>query len=113
MIVKKSLCFFVLLATALGMSACSKKEEPAVAAASHPGEAIFTKNCKVCHAQGINGAPILGNQAMWSKRTGQGEAVLVQHAISGYGLMPAKGGNTDLPDEDVAKAVSFMLSKVQ
>lgn len=96
------------------LSSCGKKEEPKVVAApGHPGEAVFKKHCKVCHAQGINGAPILGNKAMWSKRTGQGEAVLLQHAISGFGLMPAKGGNTELPDEEVAKAVSYMLSKVQ
>lgn len=91
--------------------ACSK-EEPKQAAV-HPGEAIFKKNCKVCHAQGISGAPILGNHAMWSKRAPKGEEQLVTNAISGTGLMPPKGGNSELPDGDVKLAVQYMLSQLK
>lgn len=50
---------------------------------------------------------------MWEPRIIQGEAVLIEHATHGYGLMPAKGGKTDLPNSDIALAVKFMLSKVQ
>lgn len=100
----------VIFASALTV-ACSKEEPKQVTA--HPGEAIFKKNCKVCHAQGINGAPILGNQAMWGKRTAKGEEQLIANAISGYGLMPAKGGNTELPDSDVELVVQYMLSQLE
>jgi cytochrome c5 len=77
------------------------------------GEEVYNGTCIACHAQGINGAPILGNNKMWGKRVGQGEAILLEHATQGYGLMPAKGGNTDLTDEEVAAGIKFMLSKLE
>lgn len=78
------------------------------------GEMIVQDNCFVCHAQGINGAPILGNKKMWGKRLPQGTDVLIDHAINGYaGMMPPKGGNPDLTDEEIALAVKYMVSLVQ
>lgn len=98
---------------ALLILGCSEKTpEVAKAPEPSPGEQIFTKNCKVCHAQGINGAPILGNQSMWAERKTQGLDTLVQHASEGYGLMPAKGGNTDLTKEEITLAIQYMLSKL-
>lgn len=77
------------------------------------GEKIVQENCFVCHAQGINGAPILGNKKMWDKRLPQGTDVLIEHAIQGYaGMMPPKGGNPDLSDDEVALAVKYMVSLV-
>lgn len=77
------------------------------------GEQVYANNCKACHAQGISGAPILGNQKMWAKRIGQDKAVLVEHAINGYGLMPAKGGADHLSDEKIDAAVGYMLSQLK
>jgi len=41
--------------------------------------------------------------------------VLVQHATEGFygdvGEMPARGGNAELTDEEVAAAVHFMASR--
>lgn len=108
---------FLISPALLLTAACSKQAaEPPKPSA---GELVFNKNCKVCHAQGINGAPILGNKAMWEPRLTQGEDVLVSHALSGFGLMPARGGkdgkngNSFLPDEDIKLAVKFMISKVE
>ena len=77
------------------------------------GESLYTKNCKVCHAQGINGAPILGNKAMWKNRAIQTLPVLVEHASNGYGLMPAKGGKKDLTEQDIELVVRYMLSELE
>lgn len=77
------------------------------------GEAVFVANCKVCHAQGINGAPIIGNIKMWGPRLDQGHEVLVSHAITGYGLMPARAGRLDLSDENISNAVIYMMSTVE
>jgi cytochrome c5 len=104
----------------LGLSACSDKPGSSVdgstpagqaPASSHPGEPLVKANCRVCHASGINGAPIIGNNRMWAPRISQGEETLVQHATDGYGLMPARGGST-LTDEQMAQAVSYMLSQL-
>ena len=53
----------------------------------------------------------------WAPRIEQGLDVLKEHAIKGYqgsaGYMPAKGGRTDLSDEEVANAVDYMVSESQ
>ena len=103
------LCAIICL---LSSVACGKEPQPVVAEVSE-GELIFNKNCKACHALGINGAPILGNKAMWEKRVTQGIPVLVEHASNGHGLMPAKGGNMELSETDIEKAIRFMVSKIQ
>lgn len=99
------------------LSGCGSDSETAeVAAKSNEhevGEALYKQNCKVCHAQGLNGAPILGNKKMWGPRAEQGATVLVQHAVNGFGLMPAKGGKTDLTEEEIAAVVGYMLSQLE
>ena len=77
------------------------------------GEKIVNANCVVCHSQGINGAPIVGNKKMWAPRLEQGVPILVEHAINGYELMPAKGGKTHLSDMQIELAVNHMVSLVQ
>lgn len=104
------------------LTACSQDKEasPAAHSASQPvvnplleeGKAIVKANCFVCHAQGINGAPIIGNARMWGDRPAQGIDTLVQHAMTGYGLMPAKGGNESLTEKDLQLAISYMLSQL-
>lgn len=105
----------IVLTGSLLLAGCSREaadvgETPVVAMPS-PGEQVFTQNCKVCHAQGINGAPIIGNKKMWAPRVEKGIPELVQHAMNGFGLMPAKGGNASLTEADITQAVSYMVSR--
>ena len=76
-------------------------------------ESIVKANCKVCHAQGINGAPIIGNQSMWGPRVGKGKEALVQNVMSGVGLMPAKGGKDTLTQAEIELAVEYFLTKLK
>jgi len=46
-------------------------------------------------------------------RLAQGFPVLLEHAIKGYRLMPARGGNGQLADEDVANALGYIVSESQ
>lgn len=77
------------------------------------GKELYTKNCKVCHAQGLNGAPIVGNHKMWDERASQGLAILKEHAVNGFGLMPAKGGKTHLSDQEIELVIRYMLSELE
>lgn len=111
--IKALRCLIVLQLVTLGVVAlllngCASEQDKIL----EQGSAIYVGTCKVCHAQGINGAPILGNKKMWSKRSGQGLETLVQHATEGYGLMPAKGGNDSLTKEEISSAVQYMLSQL-
>ena len=71
--------------------------------------------CSACHGTGIAGAPRIGDTAAWASRIAQGTATLEKHALEGFqgktGMMPAKGGRTDLPDDAVRAAVEFMASQ--
>jgi len=90
------------------VSACSSKD-PDLAI----GEKIYTGACKVCHSQGINGAPVFGNEKNWGPRKAQGLDVLVEHASNGFGLMPAKGGKAELTEDQIRAAIKYMLSALE
>ena len=71
---------------------------------------IVKANCAMCHAGGLMGAPKIGDVAQWSPRIAQGKDMLVNNAIKGIRMMPAKGGNSRLTDEEVAAAVINMAN---
>jgi cytochrome c5 len=75
------------------------------------GEAIYTSTCAACHGSGAAGAPKFGDAGAWSARIAQGYDTVVKHAIEGLRAMPAKGGNPDLDDVEVARAVVYMANK--
>jgi cytochrome c5 len=75
------------------------------------GEQVYGQVCKTCHEGGIAGAHKLGDKAAWGKVIAQGEKLTVQHAIAGIRAMPPRGGNADLTDAEVQRAVAFMVSK--
>jgi cytochrome c5 len=72
------------------------------------GQAVYTAVCVACHGTGAAGAPKAGDAGAWRARLAQGYDTLVQHAINGIRAMPAKGGNPDLDDIEVARAVVYM-----
>lgn len=118
---------------ALALAACSKQEPAAAPAATAPAEAasaapaapavaenavgkgVFGKTCSMCHAAGVAGAPKPGDKADWGPRIAQGNEVLYKHALEGFtgakGMMPARGGNAALTDDEVKSAVDFMVAQ--
>jgi cytochrome c5 len=72
---------------------------------------VVKNSCAMCHASGAMGAPKVGDKATWEPRIAQGYETLVEHAIKGIRMMPPKGGNANLSDEDVAKAVVLMANE--
>ncbi len=75
------------------------------------GEAVYKATCAACHASGAAGAPKTGDAAAWSARIAQGYDMVLKHAIEGLRTMPAKGGNGDLDNVEVARAVVFMANQ--
>ena len=78
------------------------------------GEEVFKAVCTSCHGTGVAGAPKMGDGAAWAARIKEGAANLYEHAIKGYtgktGMMPAKGGNSDLDDVEVQRAVVYLVN---
>lgn len=82
------------------------------------GQQVFDKVCAQCHAANVSVAfaPKLGNNAEWAGRLAQGFDTLVLHAVNGFvgaqgGQMPARGGDTSLTDDEVARAVAYMANQ--
>jgi cytochrome c len=81
----------------------------AEAVATTVGEKVYQQACQMCHEAGVAGAPMTGNAAGWTDRIAKGRDKLVENAINGIGVMPPKGGQSQLSDEDVAAAVDFLI----
>jgi cytochrome c5 len=81
------------------------------------GKTIFGNLCQTCHTTGAAGAPMITDKAAWAPRVAQGEDTLLKHAIEGYngakGMMPAKGGNPALTNDQVKATVEWMLTQVK
>lgn len=79
------------------------------------GENVYKRSCLACHGAGVAGAPRVGDKAAWAPRIAQGADTLYLHSIKGFqgraGMMPARGGNPALSDEDVRAAVDYMVAK--
>jgi cytochrome c5 len=85
-------------------------EAPA-AKGSKSGEEVYKQVCAACHTTGALNAPKLGDKAAWSKLIPQGLGMLTADAIKGIRQMPARGGNPDLSDAEVERAVVYMANQ--
>lgn len=108
-----------------GRAAMAAAQEAAKAAAAAQvayggttdGKTIYGNLCHSCHDTGAGGAPKITDKAIWAPRVAEGLETLVKHAIEGYtgksGIMPAKGGNPSLTDEQVKATVQWIVEQVK
>ena len=82
-------------------------------AAKIDGEKVYKGTCFACHDVGVANAPKLGDKAAWSARVATGKDALYHSALNGKNVMPAKGGNTALSDDEVKAAVDYIVGKSQ
>ena len=125
-------CLLLVLGTLIGVAvgqvalADSKKlaaippaqsSTPEPVAAPLTGQQVYNNVCIACHdPPGIGGAPSLGDADAWGPRIAQGMDTLIDHALHGFsgnaGVMPMKGGRTDLSDEEIIGAIKYMVGQV-
>lgn len=81
------------------------------------GKVIYDQLCGACHKSGAGGAPLITDKAAWAPRIAQGADTLIKHATEGFtgkaGIMPARGGNPSLNDEQVKASVHWMIDQVK
>jgi cytochrome c5 len=79
------------------------------------GKGVWEGTCMACHGGNkATGAPKITATKTWQPRIAQGLPTLIDHATQGfvgktYTEMPARGGNRDLSDAEIAAAVTFMV----
>ena len=81
------------------------------------GAVIYQNLCGACHTNGVGKAPTLTAAGMGA-RAAKGKETLYKHAIEGFtgpdgGIMPAKGGNPGLTEEQIHATVDWMLANVK
>ncbi len=80
------------------------------------GKTLYESNCAACHDSGSSGDPKLSNKEAWIGRMAEGKEVMTKKAIAGIdgkiGMMPPRGGNTSLTDEDVKTVILYMTSQI-
>jgi cytochrome c5 len=70
--------------------------EAAAAGGAKDGKTVYNTVCAGCHGAGVMGAPKMGDKGAW--------------AINGFKGMPARGGATNLTDDEVKGAVEYMVN---
>ena len=105
----------VVEAPVVAAPAAAPAAAPVVVAASAAdlaiGEKVYGATCASCHGAAVLGAPKLGDKPSWTPRIAKGVDVLYKSAIEGLKMMPPRGGNAALKDEEVKAAVDYMVSK--
>ncbi|PBJ84056.1 hypothetical protein CMZ84_06265 [Lysobacteraceae bacterium NML93-0399] len=80
------------------------------------GATIYQNLCAGCHTSGAGGAPTLDHQH-WDARLAQGTETLYRHSIDGFtgeaGVMPPRGGNPALSDEQMHAVVDWMVDNLK
>jgi cytochrome c5 len=85
--------------------------DPGAPKVDKSGKEIVEAVCGACHASGALNAPKIGARAAWSKLIAGGLPRLTQSAIKGVRQMPARGGNPDLSDIEIERAIVYMVDQ--
>ncbi len=104
-----------LIVASLALVACSSSPvaAPAKTVATEQGKAVFNQNCAMCHVPGLAESPKVGDKAAWAPRLALGKDALVKSALNGKGVMPARGGNPKLTDDEVRAAVDVLVAAAE
>jgi cytochrome c5 len=74
------------------------------------GEQVYKTVCSACHQAGVANAPKFGDKAAWAPRIKTGIDALNATSLKGKGAMPPRGGNPNLSDLELARAVVYMAN---
>ncbi len=81
---------------------------------SDPGKGgqIYDATCKICHKEGVAGAPKLGDESLWGPRIAKGMDALMMSVVNGVPgtAMPPRGTCITCTDEDLKAAVEYMVA---
>jgi cytochrome c5 len=75
------------------------------------GKEVVDSLCISCHGSGAGGAPRIGDKKAWADRAQRGLTALSKNAIAGVRQMPAHGGNPNLSDTEIERAITYMVNQ--
>jgi cytochrome c5 len=103
----KQLVLMVVFALAMWGTA----RDAGAQSAERSGKEVVESLCISCHGTGANGAPKIGDKKAWAKRASRGLTGLSKSALKGIRQMPPHGGNMNLTDTEVERAITYMVNQ--
>lgn len=101
----------IITAIALAFTLIILPEAAQAKGGERSGKEVVDAVCTNCHTSGANGAPKIGDKQAWSTRASRGLDGLTQSALKGIRKMPAHGGNPDLSDFEIQRAITHMVNQ--
>jgi len=83
----------------------------AAAPSSKSGEEVYKQVCAACHTTGVLNAPKTGDKAAWAPLIKEGLDTITADSIKGIRQMPPRGGNPNLTDLEMRRAVVYMANR--
>lgn len=101
----------VMQTTAVIVACLALTHSEGLGAENRSGEEVVSLVCSTCHGEGLQGAPRIGDVKAWSERASHGLTALSQNAIDGIRLMPTHGGNLEITNFEIKRAVTYMVNQ--
>lgn len=81
-------------------------------AAKYPsnGKQVYEENCSMCHNEGKQGAPKIGDKAIWQPIIAKNMDVLIEQTVNGE-YHPKNGGCKHCTTDEVIEAIKYMVSQ--
>ena len=74
------------------------------------GKIVYAENCASCHNDGNQGAPKIGDRAVWRSLLAQNMDVLIDSAINGHSH-PRNAGCIHCTSAEIIEAIKYMVSQ--
>jgi cytochrome c5 len=100
-----------LMAIVLALAVSIVPERSWAQGGGRSGKEVVETSCVACHGTGASGAPKIGDNKAWAKRASQGLTSLTQNALKGIRQMPPHGGNVNLTDIEIERAITYMVNQ--
>ncbi|HXN08796.1 MAG TPA: c-type cytochrome [Candidatus Acidoferrales bacterium] len=111
----EALCYatskHLLTLTIFALMTLITAQDAAAQNAERSGKEVVESLCVSCHASGASGAPKIGDRKAWSKLASRGLSGLSKSALNGIRGMPPHGGNPNLTDTEIERAITYMVNQ--
>jgi cytochrome c5 len=96
---------------AVGLASVAGAYAGGTLALERSGKAVVDAVCQECHRTGAYGAPRISDATAWQERAQRGLSSLTANAVKGIRNMPAHGGNPNVTDLEIARAITYMVNQ--
>lgn len=97
-------------AAAIGLSVAASAQTPYDKDLPRDAKSVYTKTCSFCHDDGLLGAPIIGDKKAWAEILTNGRNSMYEEVLDGTGHMPARRNRRGYSDEDLKRAVDYLIN---